>query len=382
MRVLVRHPGSIGLLLAAAALATACDDADPNVHPHLELIGGSSVRAKAAPPKDGPLVAFRRDVEGISLVATIGSLQEPTTAFGQITDLVVDSAGRIYVLDAENHEIREFAPDGTFRRRFGGRGDGPMEFRNPVALAFTPAGMLAVASGRSIKFFDVADSTIKPIGTWPLVEIPGARDMCVLGHDLVIRGNNPDTAHHIVHLVGEDGVRRRSFARGYEHGSFIVRGEMSRGPIACVEEPPLIIVGYYNLPVVEAFDTAGNLRWRAYIPDFTPERFIESVTDEGKLSVSYDNSRPSNKLLSLVSAPGGVVIAEVTSLGPAEPGTTVSYFRRVRAFAFSAEDGSMLQLPDLPARVKAVTSTHLYAADAHPTELYPRLRIFRRPPAN
>lgn len=383
MRVRVRHPRSVGLLLAAAALAaTACEAADPNVHPHLEVIAGSSrVRAKAAaPPHDGPLVAFRRDLEGISLVATVGSLQDPTTAFGSITDLAVDSAGHVYVLDRQNHEVREFAPDGTFRRRFGRRGDGPMEFRYPVALAFTPSGALVLATRVNVKFFDVADSAVTPTGTWPLVEIGRARDMCVLGHDLVIRTHYPDTAHHIVHLMGQDGVRRRSFARGYEHGNFIVRGQMSAGPIACTDEPARIIVGYDNLPIVEAFDTAGNLRWRAYIPDFTPQRLIESATDDGKPVATWDGSRPYNLLSSLESAPGGIVVAQVLYATPAEPGTSV--VQRARTFAFSAEDGSILQLPDLPARVRAVTSTHLYAADSHPAELYPRLLIFRRPAAN
>lgn len=49
-------------------------------------------------------------------------------------DIIKDKEGNIYVLDAGNHRIQKFNPDGKYIATFGRKGQGPGEFMNPFEL--------------------------------------------------------------------------------------------------------------------------------------------------------------------------------------------------------------------------------------------------------
>ena len=55
--------------------------------------------------------------------------------------------GQIFVLDRSTDRIVVFSGDGEFVRSFGGSGEGPGEFRSPMALAWDGTGRLWVADG-------------------------------------------------------------------------------------------------------------------------------------------------------------------------------------------------------------------------------------------
>ncbi len=57
-----------------------------------------------------------------------GTDADAVDAFADIRGLAVDSAGRIYVLEAESHEVRVFDRAGGFITRWGRKGHGPAEF--------------------------------------------------------------------------------------------------------------------------------------------------------------------------------------------------------------------------------------------------------------
>lgn len=58
----------------------------------------------------------------------IGSLQsEGPDMFGEIADLAVDGAGKIFVLEQQAHELRVFDADGSYIRTIGREGAGPGE---------------------------------------------------------------------------------------------------------------------------------------------------------------------------------------------------------------------------------------------------------------
>lgn len=68
---------------------------------------------------------------------------------GNDTTVAVDERGHMFVLDAKEYRIIELDPDGNFIRQFGGKGDGPTEYRglnsfqimaDGTGLAFESAG--------------------------------------------------------------------------------------------------------------------------------------------------------------------------------------------------------------------------------------------------
>jgi hypothetical protein len=58
----------------------------------------------------------------------IGSLDDPDYGFSFVRGVDVDEEGNLYVMEAQDQEIRVYDPDGELVHRFGGRGEGPGEF--------------------------------------------------------------------------------------------------------------------------------------------------------------------------------------------------------------------------------------------------------------
>ncbi|HLU24170.1 MAG TPA: 6-bladed beta-propeller, partial [Longimicrobiales bacterium] len=72
--------------------------------------------------------------------------------FGSISALAVDADGRILVFDDQAHELRTFAPDGSFLSRFGRRGGGPGEFKHVIGLSPAPDGSLWIVDGQNARY--------------------------------------------------------------------------------------------------------------------------------------------------------------------------------------------------------------------------------------
>ena len=75
---------------------------------------------------------------------TQGALGDPMRMYGP-RDLVLDSAGELYVSDTGNERILVFDGQGNFLRQFGGAGSEAGQFAEPVGLAFDAAATLWVA---------------------------------------------------------------------------------------------------------------------------------------------------------------------------------------------------------------------------------------------
>ncbi len=94
---------------------------------------------------------------------TIGELEgDEVYVFGAITGLAGDSAGRVYVADAQADEIRMYGVEGTFLRRVARRGSGPGEVQSPCCLALDELGRLWVRDNGNARYnwYNVADDSV------------------------------------------------------------------------------------------------------------------------------------------------------------------------------------------------------------------------------
>ena len=83
----------------------------------------------------------------------IGSLEgDPRYVFGEFIRFAVDGDGCVYVLDWREKTVRKFDSLGKYILSFGGAGQGPGEFSDPMEIRHLPDGNIMVFEGESQKY--------------------------------------------------------------------------------------------------------------------------------------------------------------------------------------------------------------------------------------
>lgn len=98
---------------------------------------------------------------------TIGGEDAGPESFSDVRGIGVDSRGRVYVLDAQEQQVRLFDADGAFVRGVGRVGDGPGEFRGANGIAVDASDRLWVYDPRARRV-TIFDSTGAVSATHPL----------------------------------------------------------------------------------------------------------------------------------------------------------------------------------------------------------------------
>ena len=108
-----------------------------------------------------------------ALTLTIGgaSVTDEALTFGDVVGITVDAAGRVFVADGQDQQIRVFSPTGAFVAKIGRKGAGPVEFSGLGTIAFSADGMLWVRDERNGRFqiLDVRAIPAKLVRTVPLL---------------------------------------------------------------------------------------------------------------------------------------------------------------------------------------------------------------------
>lgn len=82
----------------------------------------------------------------------IGEGESNDELFSNLTDIVEDEIGNIYVCDGADNNIKVYTKDGTFVKLIGREGEGPGEFREPVCVDFFSDGTMIVADQKNQRF--------------------------------------------------------------------------------------------------------------------------------------------------------------------------------------------------------------------------------------
>jgi hypothetical protein len=82
--------------------------------------------------------------------------------FGDISDIDVDAAGRIYVFDRQAQNVRLFEGNGAYVRTIGGVGHGPGEFSAVNGIAVDPANRLWILNQGNLRYsvFDTSGALL------------------------------------------------------------------------------------------------------------------------------------------------------------------------------------------------------------------------------
>lgn len=131
----------------------------------LALLGGAAGCRSEAPlqfagwtlpvPEDAPVIGYRavpkeERTETIELVAEAVMGREVDgdgATFFRPVGLAADDTGGVFVLDAGDHQVKAFGPDGAFLNTFGREGQGPGEMQFPRSI--TTVGSNVVVSDQT-----------------------------------------------------------------------------------------------------------------------------------------------------------------------------------------------------------------------------------------
>ena len=215
------------------------------------------------------------------LVLEIGTLDVPESeVFGRIIDVEVDSAGNIFVLDAQSNNVRWFDRAGRFRGAAGHRGSGPGELMAPQAMTLDAKGDILILDPRNAR---MSRYRVGPDGLHHEEDLRTSLgiDLCAIGERLFILTGRPDS------LISEVDMRGRlvnawgSLVEPDEDSASrlppaISRSMANRGRLLCDRDAGMIVMLHEQSPVVRAFDLEGKQVWRIELADYHQIRVVRS----------------------------------------------------------------------------------------------------------
>lgn len=90
---------------------------------------------------------------------------DPAYQLFQVSDLALLSDGGLAIANGGSREVRVYGPDGTHRTTFGGAGQGPSEFRYPIAVSVDAADTLRVQDRLDRVWFTADGAFVRREGT-------------------------------------------------------------------------------------------------------------------------------------------------------------------------------------------------------------------------
>lgn len=82
--------------------------------------------------------------------------------------IAIGPNGELYVTDTGNGRIVVYAPDGTFRREFAAKGNGPAQLDEPVGIAVSPDGARIYVADSNNARIAIFDAQGQPVAQWPV----------------------------------------------------------------------------------------------------------------------------------------------------------------------------------------------------------------------
>ncbi len=212
----------------------------------------------------------------LEFVQKIGELdpEDQEYEFYRLRDIVRDSLGNLYFLDAGNHRIQKFDSDGGFLASFGREGTGPGEFKRPSSLEIDSEGNLYVcdvlASRVSwIQVLSPAGEELKRFQLPPLSDefwLTRAGGIITLAYGQIEEETGAvQDGTSLLQFLTDDGSPKREFG---EVITIEQDGEKysPNGFSLAFDSHDHIYLAFSNQNRIDKYDASGGLIWRADRP--------------------------------------------------------------------------------------------------------------------
>lgn len=230
----------------------------------------------------------------LELVRRIGELEteDENIAFHIPSDIAIDDQGNIYVLDAGNHRIQKFDPEGKYLATFGRRGQGPAEFYMPSSLDLDYQGYMYVSDSQNqrvqiLKPDGTEHKTISFHQTPPgIVRVNKSGELVMGRGGIMIRigGGQSDSQElpKIIKVLDMEGNVQREFGSAKEFkDEFIERNANSFHFALDKDDNVYVAFDFQNR--IEKYSPDGQLLWSS-------DRNLSYSTDLSKLKADVKRS--------------------------------------------------------------------------------------------
>ena len=236
----------------------------------------------------------------IELVRTIGDIytMDENLAFNSPSDLVMDAAGNMYILDSGNCRIQKFDPEGKFLASFGREGQGPGEFQSPTSLDIDAEGNLIVADRRSRKIqtftkegglLETITMTKNPFGD---VYALSSGLMATVGTEgYGIEGKDNEPLPKLIRLLDKKGSIEREFGEmfDYKHRMVNQKGNVFH---FVVDDNDFIYLAFSYQNRIDKYSPEGKLMWKAdRVLGYTTKPLDKGKIERTKTSQSFYSPR-------------------------------------------------------------------------------------------
>jgi len=351
-------------ILSFLLLLQGSDEGISFDHPFDHVISQSDEANQGGHPLDS---AFAKNQGRRQLEWIAGVEDDPDgLLLGGVKEVVSWGDSLFFVLDDVSRMVHVLDQAGRVQDAFGGRGRGPGEFSEPVAMAVSNEGHLYVAD----RDHRVQRFLRKPAGyafdsSFILHFTPTA--VCAIGEHVVLAGLDGNL--HTVHVYTTDGAHERSFGHHFSSDNPIKSLTFSEvSSIVCGEELETIVVSYHYVPFVLAYSVDGRSLWKSTLEVFRP-----IATRAGRSS----DGRPEFRLL---RPEEGTHIG--TTLSLVTPDVALLQVRRVdrarskgryETYTLDLSTGAGFFTGFMSSRVESMTESHTMHYDVSP---FPRLRAY------
>jgi len=222
---------------------------------------------------------YGEDVLSLEEELTIGEAEgSEEYMFSQIRSMVVDDAGRIYVLDWKEIHVKVFDHNGTYIRTIGKKGQGPGEFITPLSISITGQNELVVEDFNSrLAFFSLEGKFKKNllVAKVRLVRIDIDSEGNLVGVAIVREEENP---RYELKKFDPDLNYLNSF------GSSPLPSAVGFNPfmgiiLSQIDNNDQIICGYPENYEIKIFDKEGKLR-KKIMKEYDPVEITSEEIEE------------------------------------------------------------------------------------------------------
>jgi hypothetical protein len=209
----------------------------------------------------------------LDLVRTIGGLDaEENLSFREPSDIVRDSTGNLYFLDAGNNRIQKLDSEGKFIKTIGRKGQGPGEFQRAISMDIDKDNNLFVFDLGSRRI-EVLSSEGKPLRTIKFRSVRPDR-IRLLGNGLTIKGGYLDSGvlmgwqkklPKLLEALDLNGKTKLTFGEATDYRDGVTNDYANRFDLDTDAEKN-ICLSFWFQNRIEKYTPDGKLLWQADRP--------------------------------------------------------------------------------------------------------------------